>query len=271
MQLTTFNFDAAAVRVVTGHDGEPWFVAADVATALTIGRTDDAVGRLDDDEKGAATIRTPGGDQQMSIINESGLYSLILTSRKPEAKRFKRWVTHEVLPAIRKTGAYVAPGANGELFPSAPAQDPRIALLAGLKAAGVLSSAGAEFASFRLLGLRPPPALTRAAAPVAMPAPAPVQLQIETKPKPKQKRAPKRFKLTVTRNRNTVDGVNLVIGEVAAHCGVSLTDLVRSMSEHGLVTGPLSVPTELGREFVAFNKQGCRYWKVGALIRHLSA
>lgn len=129
--LTNFVFETdegstRAVRVVM-IDGEPWFVAADVASALTIGRTDDAVARLDDDEKGTATVRTPGGEQQMTIINESGLYSLILTSRKPEAKKFKKWVTSEVLPTIRKTGRYVdplappepphaMPGMDGQLF-----------------------------------------------------------------------------------------------------------------------------------------------------------
>lgn len=106
----SFTFSAQSLRCIL-RDGEPWFVAADVASALTIGRTDDAVARLDDDEKGTDTIRTPGGDQEMTIINESGLYSLILTSRKPEAKKFKKWVTSEVLPAIRKTGRYVAPPA----------------------------------------------------------------------------------------------------------------------------------------------------------------
>ena len=68
-----------------------------------------ALERLDDDEKGVSSIDTLGGNQQLSTINESGLYSLILTSRKPEAKKFKKWVTAEVLPAIRKTGRYVAP------------------------------------------------------------------------------------------------------------------------------------------------------------------
>lgn len=103
-----FAFDDHLVRVIV-RDGDPWFVAADVAKVLEIGRTDDAVRRLDDDEKD--TIRTPGGPQEMTIINESGLYSLILTSRKPAAKRFKKWVTSEVLPSIRKTGSYAMPGA----------------------------------------------------------------------------------------------------------------------------------------------------------------
>jgi anti-repressor protein len=101
----------AGVRTVV-RDGNPWFVAADVCGILSLGRTHDAVRGLDDDERGTDTIRTPGGDQDVTVINEPGLYSLILRSRKPEAKAFKRWVTHEVLPAIRKTGRYeVAPAS----------------------------------------------------------------------------------------------------------------------------------------------------------------
>ena len=101
----TFNFDHLPVRTVN-RDGEIWFIAADVCAALEIVSSRQAVGRLDDDEKGVCTVSTPGGRQEIMIVSESGLYSLILTSRKEEAKRFKRWITHEVLPAIRKTGGY---------------------------------------------------------------------------------------------------------------------------------------------------------------------
>ena len=103
--LQRFDFRGAEVRMIL-RDGDPWWVAADVASVLEIGRTHDAIRSLDDDEKGAETIRTPGGDQTITVINEPGLYSLVLRSRKPEAKAFKRWVTHEVLPAIRKAGSY---------------------------------------------------------------------------------------------------------------------------------------------------------------------
>ena len=87
-------------------DGEPWFVAADVCRALEIKNNRDAIARLDDDEKGVALTDTPGGMQEVSVVSEAGLYSLVLGSRKPEAKLFKRWVTHDVIPAIRKTGMY---------------------------------------------------------------------------------------------------------------------------------------------------------------------
>lgn len=105
-QLIPFAFEGLPIRVTTDAQGDPWFVAADVCAALHLPDTHKAVARLDDDEKGRNSIPTPGGEQDMTIVNEPGLYSLVLGSRKPEAKRFKRWVTHEVLPAIRKTGRY---------------------------------------------------------------------------------------------------------------------------------------------------------------------
>ena len=106
--LDLFRYEDHEVRV-TVVDGEPWFVAADVCAVLDIRNSRDALGRLDADERGVATTDTLGGPQQVTVINEAGLYSLILTSRKPEAKAFKRWITHDVLPAIRKTGSYGSP------------------------------------------------------------------------------------------------------------------------------------------------------------------
>lgn len=88
-------------------DGEPWFVGKDIALALGYINTKDALSRhVDADDKGGSRITTPSGEQEMTIINESGLYSLVLSSKLPTAKKFKRWVTSEVLPAIRKTGNY---------------------------------------------------------------------------------------------------------------------------------------------------------------------
>lgn len=93
------------VRVVDVN-GEPWFVARDVCECLELTNTSQTLSYLDDDEKGITTNDTPGGQQEMSIVSEAGLYSLILRSRKPEAKAFKRWITHEVLPSIRRAGSY---------------------------------------------------------------------------------------------------------------------------------------------------------------------
>lgn len=124
-QIVPFDFEGAQVRVLD-RDGEPWFVLADVCRVLEISNARDAAGRLDDDEKdGVGITDAIGREQQTTIINESGLYSLILTSRKPSAKRFKKWVTAEVLPSIRKTGGY------GKLAdPTAALNDP--AALRGL-------------------------------------------------------------------------------------------------------------------------------------------
>lgn len=105
IQLFT-NEDFGDIRVVM-REGEPWFIAADVCRALDISNVSDAVARLDEDEKGIVLTDTPGGKQNTSIISEAGLYTLVLSSRKPEAKIFKRWVTHEVIPSIRKTGSYL--------------------------------------------------------------------------------------------------------------------------------------------------------------------
>ena len=119
-ELIPFDFEGRPVRVVTDVQGEPWFVAADVAQSLDYRMASDMTRSLDHDEKGTQIVRTPSGDQEMLVINESGLYSAILKSRKPEAKRFKRWVTREVLPAIRKTGRY-APNTTPAL--PAPTHD----------------------------------------------------------------------------------------------------------------------------------------------------
>ncbi|AKS09058.1 phage protein [Pseudomonas trivialis] len=108
-----FEFGKQQVRTLLIGD-QPWFVAADVCASLAIGNVSLAVnGRadrdtdgLDEDEKGIATVNTPSGAQEMLVVSESGLYALIFKSRKAEAKRFKKWVTAEVLPAIRKHGRY---------------------------------------------------------------------------------------------------------------------------------------------------------------------
>ena len=87
-------------------DGQTWFVAADVCAVLEHPNPRQAISRLDDDEKGILDVDTLGGAQAMNVVIESGVYNLIFTSRKPQAKAFRRWVTNEVLPSIRKTGDY---------------------------------------------------------------------------------------------------------------------------------------------------------------------
>ena len=107
--LAVFNSEEFGELRTIMIEGEPWFVANDVCTILDINRTQTR--RLDDDEKGVCSMHTPGGEQNVGIVNEYGLYNLILGSRKPEAKAFRRWITHEVLPSIRRHGVYATNSA----------------------------------------------------------------------------------------------------------------------------------------------------------------
>ena len=101
-----FNYHGNGVRIIV-RDGEPWFVAADVCRILELGNSGQAISRLEEDEKSTIILNDGSpGNPNYAIVDEPGLYSLVLSSRKAEAKTFKRWVTHEVLPTIRKTGSY---------------------------------------------------------------------------------------------------------------------------------------------------------------------
>lgn len=100
--------DFGQVRNVVLNN-EPWFVAKDICDVLGLTNSRKATSKIDDEEKGVTITDTPGGEQKLTIVNESGLYSLIFQSRKPTAKVFKKWVTSEVLPSIRKYGYYVVP------------------------------------------------------------------------------------------------------------------------------------------------------------------
>lgn len=106
-QMTTFNFNSTELRVITGDNGEPWFIAKEVAEILGYSDPFEMTKRLDEDE--IQNLQIAGfGNRGVNIINESGLYNAILGSKKPEAKPFKKWVTSEVLPSIRKTGQYLS-------------------------------------------------------------------------------------------------------------------------------------------------------------------
>ena len=106
--LQVFNYNGNEVRTIQ-KDGEPWWVLKDVCEVLGLSSPHKVFDRLDEDEKGRNQIPTPGGEQEKTDINESGLYNVILRSDKPEAKPFRKWVTSEVLPSIRKHGAYMTP------------------------------------------------------------------------------------------------------------------------------------------------------------------
>jgi len=118
VDLTPFTFDGAAVRVITDEDGDPWFVGTDVARVLGYRNPSDAIGVLDDDERRTATLALSEGSREVTrertLITEAGVYTLTFGSSLPSAKAFRRWITHEVLPAIRKTGTYAtAPALTG--------------------------------------------------------------------------------------------------------------------------------------------------------------
>jgi anti-repressor protein len=112
-EITRFQYEGTTIRTLT-VDGEPWFVATDLAQILGYRDAHNLARRLDDDEKGTHSASTPGGTQEILIISESGLYSAILGSKVQAAKPFKRWITHEVVPQIRRTGGYQsAPELSG--------------------------------------------------------------------------------------------------------------------------------------------------------------
>ncbi|MBF6459842.1 phage antirepressor [Nocardia puris] len=107
-QLMPFTYGITLVRVVV-IDGEPWFVLADLCKVLDIAQPRNVAARLADDQKGVRQMDTPGGRQGMTIVNESGMYEVVIRSDKPDAVTFRRWITGDVLPMIRKTGSYGAP------------------------------------------------------------------------------------------------------------------------------------------------------------------
>ena len=111
--LSVFRREGVDLRVLT-VDGEPWFVAADVARALGYSATEAMTRSMDADEKGMQNLQTPGGNQSLTVISEPGLYEAVLRSRVPAAQDFKRWVKHDVLPAIRKTGSYTVASVESD-------------------------------------------------------------------------------------------------------------------------------------------------------------
>ena len=105
MSLIPFEYGGQQVRVID-RDGEPWFVLADLCKVLELARPSRVAMRIADDMKGAHQVSTPGGSQEMTIVNEPGMYEVVIRSDKPEAALFRRWITNEVLPSIRRTGSY---------------------------------------------------------------------------------------------------------------------------------------------------------------------
>lgn len=105
MSITPFTYEGSAVRTLS-IDGEPWFVLADLCNVLDLAQPHRVAARIADDMKGRHPVTTLGGDQNMTIVSEAGMYEVVIRSDKPEAANFRRWITTEVLPSIRKTGSY---------------------------------------------------------------------------------------------------------------------------------------------------------------------
>lgn len=110
--IKVFNNDEFGEVRAFNEDEQIFFVAKDVCRALALSNPRSSLALLEDDEKGVHTVDTPGGEQEMTVVTEPGFYRLVLKSRKPEAKAFQRWVTHEVLPALRREGGYMAARAD---------------------------------------------------------------------------------------------------------------------------------------------------------------
>lgn len=110
--MLSLQFNPKSTIRIELINGGPWFAAKDICDVLGLGNNRQAIARLDDDEKGVITSDTPGGKQNLQFVSESGLYNLIFQSRKPEARKFSKWVTSEVLPQIRKTGSYIPLAAS---------------------------------------------------------------------------------------------------------------------------------------------------------------
>lgn len=160
--LSVFDFKSQEVRVLS-VEGKPWFVAKDICSILEVKNVSEALSRLDTDEKDLILTESLGGKQETNIISESGMYTLVLTSRKPEAKPFRKWVTSEVLPSIRETGRYIAPIVVEEPKPLIlPPADVRVSNLAnalnflGVDATNPRWSSGIKDLVIDILGVAQP-------------------------------------------------------------------------------------------------------------------
>ena len=107
-EVQIFNFNSSEIRVVKDEGGEPWFIAKDVCDVLGLSNITEALRNLDGDELNSEILNSGNQGREMKLVSESGLYALVIRSNKPNAKKFRKWITSEVLPSIRKTGGYVA-------------------------------------------------------------------------------------------------------------------------------------------------------------------
>ncbi|MFD6163742.1 phage antirepressor KilAC domain-containing protein [Oerskovia sp. NPDC060287] len=145
--ITPFDFDGQTVRVVT-TDGEPWFVLADLCAVLDIANPRNASARLAPDMKGVRPMDTPGGSQNLTVVSEAGMYEVVIRSDKPDAVRFRRWITSDVLPTIRKTGSYGTPQLSGPALMAAALIEAQATLAATTEQVAALTPRAEAFDAF---------------------------------------------------------------------------------------------------------------------------
>lgn len=145
--IALFDFDGHSVRVVT-TDGEPWFVLADLCAVLDIANPRNTSARLAPDMKGVRPMDTPGGSQNLTVVSEAGMYEVVIRSDKPDAVRFRRWITSDVLPAIRKTGSYGTPQLSGPALMAAALIEAQATLAATTEQVAALTPRAEAFDAF---------------------------------------------------------------------------------------------------------------------------
>jgi len=271
-EVSKFQFESYSVRVVVGDNCEPLFVGKDLCDALGYTNHNKA---MQDHCKGVTKrypLQTPGGKQEVRVLTEADMFRLIVNSTLPAAERFEGWVFEEVLPAIRKTGSYTAPGASVTPRVTSPYPPMLIETLAAAVARGLMSKRSAVARLDALLGITLPRRAPRAEpAPFQLPlelvatAPAPVPTQ---KPKPKPAPAPKVTVKDVP--FDGFEGLNFILAEAGDYVVGGEPALLAAMKAHGLV-GETGVPTAKGRGLVFRKGNRGYHWRLADLFRHLGA
>lgn len=279
-EVSKFQFESYSVRVVVGGNGEPLFVGKDLCDALGYANPADAMSQHCKGVAKRYPLQTPGGRQEVRVLTEADMFRLIVNSTLPAAERFEGWVFEEVLPSIRKTGSYTAPGASVTPRVTSPYPPMLIETLAAAVDRGLMSKRSAVARLDALLGIALPRRAPRAepapvqlplelvataSAPVPAPAPAPVPTP---KPKPKPTPAPK---VTIKAAPfDGFDGLNFILAEAGDYVVGGEPALLAAMKAHGLV-GETGVPTAKGRGLVFRKGNRGYHWRLGELFRFLGA
>lgn len=266
--IVPFDFEGHQLRTLQDEHGDPWFVASDLSALLGYAQTNSMNKLIDDEDRKNVALQIGGNYANQTLINESGMYAAIFGSTKEEAKRFKRWVTSEVLPSIRKNGDYLA---NGSAKPIAP-------VLIEAVQGGIFSKATADFMLKAWLctqhpGLHEAMDMIRRRN-VADATASPVQASLllsatEKRSKPIQRKTvPKPIQIHRIPPLG-LGGCNFVIEEIADYVVGGLKELKRAMRDFGLVS-EAGIPTANGKGLVTRNSPNGYHWKVQSLLKLLS-